>query len=169
MRKTTILFVSLSVFLGGALLRQSVSDALAEAKTAAELEKEKAQKNPYANDLGPDTIDASKYPKDIQEGYAILRVKCAKCHTPSRPLNSQFTDSPTWERYVKRMMKKPGCDIPPADGKKIWQFLVYDSKTRKLDASGKETEAWKAHRQKLLDEFKTKYPARYKELYGTKG
>src|SRR5437762_1393924 len=59
-------------------------------KSAAELEKEKAQKNPFPNDLGPDKIDVSKYTAEQQEGYKLLQVRCARCHTPSRPLNSQY-------------------------------------------------------------------------------
>jgi hypothetical protein len=36
-----------------------------------------------------------------------------------------------WSRYVKRMMRKPGSGIDSADGKKIFEFLVYDSSVRK--------------------------------------
>jgi len=70
-----------------------------------------------------------------------------------------------WERYVKRMMAKPGCDIKSPEGKAVWQFLVYDSARRKL---GKNKAAWKAHREKLLAEFKQKHPKRYEELYASK-
>lgn len=137
------------------------------AMNAADLEKEKALKNPFANDLGPDSLDVSRYPADQQKGYELLKVKCARCHSAARPLNSQFADSETWQRYVKRMMAKPGCEIASSDGKAIWEFLVYDSKVRKLDPSGKEKPQWAAHRKKLLEEFRQKYPARYQELYGT--
>lgn len=168
-RKTiSIIIISFAVFCVGTLIEKTISNVAAEAKTPAELEKEKALKNPFANDLGPDSLDVSKYPADIQKGYQLLKVKCAKCHTASRPLNSQFADAPTWERYVKRMMAKPGCDIPSAEGKQIYQFLAHDSKARKLDASGKPKPEWKAYRKKLLEEFKAKYPARYQELYGAK-
>ncbi|HMU75562.1 MAG TPA: hypothetical protein PKD69_07320, partial [Elusimicrobiota bacterium] len=67
-----------------------------------------------------------------------------------------------WQRYVKRMMSKPGCDISDVEGKAVYRFLVYDSEQRK---SGKNAAAWKTHREKLLADFKAKYPARYKELY----
>jgi hypothetical protein len=69
-----------------------------------------------------------------------------------------------WERYVKKMMAKPGCNIQPADGKKIWQFLTYDSEKRK---TGANAEKWAAHRRKLLADFKAAKPARYKELFET--
>lgn len=162
---------------------------------AYEAEKAKALASPYANDLGPATIDISAYPADMQKAYKeVLQVKCAKCHTPSRPLNSQFLEpmgskpekeakiasmkksdpdmfasknvwqpeADIWQRYVKRMMSKPGCGITEAEGKAVYQFLRYDSNQRK---TGKNKAAWKAHREKLLADFKVKYPERYKELY----
>ena len=36
-----------------------------------------------------------------------------------------------WERYIKRMMHKPGSGIGTGDAKKIFDFLVYDSSIRK--------------------------------------
>lgn len=131
-------------------------------KAGFERERETAMKNPYANDLGPDTIDVSGYPSDVQDWYKLLQVRCARCHTPARPLNSEHAESWEWERYVKKMMRKPGSGISGADGRKIYEFLVHDSRIRKLDRA----EAWAAYRAKLLDEFKKKYPARYDELYG---
>jgi len=162
------------------------------AKSAAELEKEKAMKNPYPNDLGPDKLDAETlkdYPADKKAGYELLLVRCAQCHTPSRPLNSRFVEpegkdaavaalkksnpelfrdasvwqieGTVWNRYVKRMMSKPGCKISNVEGKKIWEFLVYDSSKRKLGANAQK---WEAHRKKLVADFKTKYPQRYEEL-----
>jgi hypothetical protein len=168
------------------------------ADPAAEAEKQKALANPYANDFGPAELPAnvlSTYPKEHQDAYKnVLMTKCQKCHTASRPLNSQFFEVPgkkeqkdanlaklkstqkelfsnknvwmvepdIWQRYVKRMMAKPGCDITPEEGKAVYRFLVYDSEQRK---SGKNTAAWKTQREKLLADFKVKFPARYKELY----
>lgn len=161
------------------------------AKSAAELEKEKALKNPYPNDLGPEKIDGeiADYPADKKEGYKLLLAKCAQCHSSARPLNSRFVEpsgkdeavaalkksnpeffktsevwqveGSVWNRYVKRMMNKPGCKIEAAEAKKIWQFLVYDSDHRKLGAGAKK---WEAHRKKLVADFKAKFPERYKEL-----
>jgi hypothetical protein len=165
-------------------------------------EKQKALSNPYANDLGPDSLEGfpwvstKDYPADVMAGYALLRSKCAQCHSAARPLNSQFVepDGPKeekaaraqkmlaepgvagrphvwqvepdiWQRYVKRMMSKPGCGIQPDEGKKIWAFLCADSARRK---TGKSAGAWKAHREKLLSDFKVQQPERHKELYGDK-
>jgi mono/diheme cytochrome c family protein len=166
-----------------------------------EAEKQKAMANPYANDLGPDEIPKdvlAAYPKEHQDAYKnVLKGKCAKCHSASRPINSQFfepagkkeekaakvaalkksdpdmfadknvwqVEADIWQRYVKRMMSKPGCGITSEEGKAVWGFLVYDSNQRKV---GKNKAAWKAHRTKLLADFKAQYPERYKELYEKK-
>ncbi len=169
----------------------AISEDKAGGKSAAELEKEKALKNPYPNDFGPDKVDASGYSAESQQGYKLMQDKCARCHTTSRPLNSQFVqlkadeqvgmkasnpeifkdklvwqiEDSIWQRYVKRMMAKPGCAIVEADGKKIFKFLVEDSKKRKTGANAK---AWGEHRRKLLAQFKEKYPDKYKELFETK-
>jgi cytochrome c len=82
-------------------------------------------------DKGPTTIDVSKYPPGIKSNYAVFRQKCSLCHQLSRPLNCDFALPDEWSRYVKRMMYKPGSGINPADGKKIYAFLAYDSSVRK--------------------------------------
>ena len=139
-----------------------------KADDVAATEKEKALRDPYANDMGPEKLPTDlvkTYPAEVQKGYKLLLVKCAQCHQPSRPLNSQFDDGDTWKRYVKRMMRKPGCEIASAEGKAIWTFLVHDSKVRK---TGKNKARWDVHRKKLLKEFKQKHPERYKLLYEDK-
>jgi cytochrome c5 len=80
---------------------------------------------------GPAAIDVSKYPAGIQENYEVFSQKCTQCHKLSRPINSDYALPAEWERYVKRMMHKPGSGINPAEGKKIFDFLVYDSNVRK--------------------------------------
>jgi len=185
-----LIFLTLTMFFAAGALTLN-------AKTAAELEKEKAMAEPYPNDFGPDTVDVSSYPKDAQAGYKALRLKCAQCHSSARPLNSQFVETDgkevpereanvaklkktdpdmfaeenkliwqveakIWQRYVKRMMSKPGCEVTKADGKLIWTFLSHDSRVRKTGANKAK---WKAQREKLLSEFKAKHPKRYKELY----
>lgn len=84
-------------------------------------------------DKGPATIDVSKYPFEMQENYKLFAKKCSSCHTLARPINCDFALPDEWERYVKRMMRKPNSGINSADGKKIFEFLVYDSKTRRQD------------------------------------
>lgn len=81
-------------------------------------------------DKGPDKIDVSNYPATAQAGYKLLTSKCAKCHTPARPLNTMMKRD-EWERYVKRMMHKPNSGISDSQGKQIFEFLTYDETERK--------------------------------------
>jgi hypothetical protein len=80
---------------------------------------------------GPATIDVSKYPQGIQENYEVFSTKCTQCHKLSRPINSDYAVPEEWSRYIKRMMHKPGSGISAGDGKKIFDFLAYDSSVRK--------------------------------------
>jgi hypothetical protein len=80
---------------------------------------------------GPATIDVSKYPQGIQDNYAVFSQKCSQCHRLSRPINSDYALPDEWSRYIKRMMYKPGSGISSGEGKKIYEFLVYDSSVRK--------------------------------------
>ena len=84
-----------------------------------------------AYDKGPATIDVSKYPPDIQADYKIFTAKCKKCHTLARPINCELALDTEWEAYLKRMMRKAGTFISPDEGKKIYEFLSYDTKVRK--------------------------------------
>jgi len=84
-----------------------------------------------AYDKGPATIDVSKYPPEMQENYKLFSKKCTHCHTLARPINSDFALPDEWSRYVKRMMRKPDSQISADQAKKIYEFLVYDSKNRK--------------------------------------
>jgi|CXWL01.1.fsa_nt_gi hypothetical protein len=70
-------------------------------------------------------------------------------------------EAKVWNRYVKRMMNKPGCNLQKADGKSIWEFLSYDSVKRKTGANAAK---WAEHRKGLVDQLKTKNPKRYEEL-----
>lgn len=80
---------------------------------------------------GPATIDVSKYPEGIQENYTVFSQKCSQCHRLSRPINSDYALPDEWSRYIKRMMYKPGSGISSGEGKKIYDFLVYDASVRK--------------------------------------
>jgi hypothetical protein len=84
-----------------------------------------------AYDKGPAKIDVSKYTKDMQDRYKVFSVKCSKCHTLARPINSDYVLDDEWERYVKRMMRNAGTFISADEGKLIYEFLTYDSKIRK--------------------------------------
>jgi cytochrome c5 len=91
-------------------------------------------------DKGPAKIDVSKYPADVQKKYQVFTKKCSSCHTIARPINCEFALDDEWERYIKRMMRKAGPSLISADeGKQIFEFLTYDSKTRKKVLFDKKT------------------------------
>ncbi len=81
-------------------------------------------------DKGPDKIDVSAYPAPQQAAYKVVSTKCSKCHTIARPINTMMKRD-EWERYVKRMMHKPNSGISDAQGKQIFDFLVFDQTERK--------------------------------------
>lgn len=82
-------------------------------------------------DRGSSSINVSRYPSVIQQDYRVFSNKCSQCHKLSRPINSDFALPEEWSRYIKRMMHKPGSGIGSSDGKRIYDFLVYDSSVRK--------------------------------------
>jgi hypothetical protein len=81
-------------------------------------------------DKGPDKIDIGAYPAPQQAAYKVFSTKCSKCHTIARPINTMMKRD-EWERYVKRMMHKPNSGISDAQGKQIFEFLVFDETERK--------------------------------------
>ncbi len=102
----------------------SVSSAGDELDAATKARDERFEK-------GPATIDVSKNPEGIRANYEVFSQKCTQCHKLSRPINSDYALPDEWSRYIKRMMYKPGSGIGSAEGKKIFEFLVYDSSIRK--------------------------------------
>jgi hypothetical protein len=97
---------------------------------------------------------------DAKQTAALAKMKKDQPELFKDPAVWQV-DVKIWNRYVKRMMNKPGANIPRNEAKAIWEFLEYDGVARK---TGKNAAAWKEHREKLLKEFETKYAKRYKEL-----
>jgi hypothetical protein len=112
-------------------------------------------------DKGPATINVTKYPSGIQQDYEVFTQKCSQCHKLSRPINSDFVLPDEWSRYIHRMMSKPGSGIDSGSGAKIYDFLVYDSSTRKkatLDAKlAKASPAEKAAAEAKIKEVVAKY------------
>lgn len=110
---------------------------------------------------GPTTVDVSKYPQGIQENYELFTQKCSQCHKLSRPINSDYALPDEWSRYIKRMMHKPGSGISNADGKKIYEFLAYDSSIRKKamveEKMAKATPEEKQAAQAKIKEVHDKY------------
>ena len=113
---------------------------------------------------GPATIDVSQYPDGIKDNYEVFSTKCTQCHKLSRPINSDYAVPDEWSRYIKRMMHKPGSGISSADGKKIYEFLVYDSSIRKKamldDKLAKATPQEKTDAEAKIKEVRDKYDSK---------
>jgi cytochrome c5 len=120
---TTRTFVTLSIAAtAGMIILARAAEEPLDAETKARVER---------FEKGPATVDVSKYPEAIKDNYQVFSEKCSQCHKLSRPINSDYALPDEWSRYIKRMMHKPGSGISAGDGKKIYDFLVYDSSVRK--------------------------------------
>jgi hypothetical protein len=77
-------------------------------------------------DIGPESIDISSYPPEIQEIYPLFQSKCSKCHSLARPINATIKGN-EWKAYIKKMIRRPASGINEADGEEIFKFLDYYS------------------------------------------
>lgn len=93
-----------------------------------------AQARIAALEHGPSTINVAAYPQGIQDNYEVFTQKCTQCHKLSVPINSAYVTPDEWSSYVKKMMHKIGANIGGDEGKKIYEFLAYDSSVRKKAA-----------------------------------
>ncbi|MDE0398418.1 MAG: hypothetical protein OXL96_11505 [Candidatus Poribacteria bacterium] len=87
----------------------------------------------YPADKGPNFIDVTTYPPEMQEAYELFTRKCSRCHTVARPINSTF-NAEDWRKYVYKMMRKPGSGLNLKTTEKIIKFLIYDSEHREKGA-----------------------------------
>ena len=151
MKTQEILLAALTLTLAGTGFGRA-ADAPLDSETKARVER---------FEKGPATVDVSKYPDGIKENYEVFITKCAQCHKLSRPINSDYALPDEWSRYIKRMMNKPGSGISNADGKKIYEFLAYDSSVRKKamvdEKLAKATAEEKATAEKKIKEVHDKY------------
>ena len=85
-------------------------------------------------DAGPDKIDVAKYPADMKKRYKVFSEVCSRCHPLARAINCDFVLEDDWERYIKRMMRRAGTKlITPDNAQEVFEFVMYDSKTRKKE------------------------------------
>lgn len=114
----------------------------------------------------PDAGNVTPADRDAKEGAALAKMKTEHADWFKDGSVWQIEAS-VWNRYVKRMLSKPGCGVEAGgkmtkdEAKQIYEFLVYDGQRRKLGANA---QMWKAHREKLIGTLKEKKPARYEEL-----
>jgi len=150
MRTEIIALLGLTIAAVGMQLARAADEMDAETKARVE-----------RFEKGPATINVSKYPEGIQADYEVFSTKCTQCHKLSRPINSDYALPDEWSRYIKRMMHKPGSGISAGDGKKIFDFLAYDSSVRKkkmLDEKlAKATPEEKKAAEDKLKELHDKY------------
>jgi len=151
MKKTLLLTLGWALS-GAAMGTAAAADDALDPATKARVER---------FEKGPATIDISKYPDTIKEDYQVFSEKCTQCHKLSRPINSDYALPDEWSRYVKRMMHKPGSGIGASEGKKIYEFLVYDSSVRKKtmvdEKLAKATPEEKAAAESKMKEVHDKY------------
>ena len=145
--------LAIGLLLGaGALTAAVAADENLDAATKARIER---------FEKGPATIDISKYPDALKENYEVFFTRCTQCHKLSRPINSDYALPEEWSRYIKRMMHKPGSGISAGDGKKIFDFLVYDSSVRKKamveEKMAKATPEEKTAAESKIKEIHDKY------------
>jgi hypothetical protein len=147
-----MVLLSAAALAGFAVSAVRAADESLDAETKARIER---------FEKGPATIDVSKYPQGVQENYEVFSTKCTQCHKLSRPINSDYALPDEWSRYIKRMMHKPGSGIGNAEGKKIYEFLVYDSSIRKKamvdEKLAKATPEEKIAAESKIKEVRDKY------------
>ncbi|MGF1512008.1 MAG: hypothetical protein ACFB9M_21155 [Myxococcota bacterium] len=76
---------------------------------------------------GLSPTQVTELPEDIRVAYELFSIRCSRCHTLARPLNSGITDPRHWRIYVARMKQMPGSGISRRDADRILQFLDYHS------------------------------------------
>jgi hypothetical protein len=77
----------------------------------------------------------------MKEKYKTFADLCGKCHPLARAINCDFVLEDEWERYIKKMMRRGGTLITPADAQQIFDFAVYDSQARKRDLYNRKVAA----------------------------
>jgi hypothetical protein len=64
--------------------------------------------------------------------YELFALRCSKCHSLARPLNSGIDEDEYWKMYVDKMRRQPGSGISEEDAYIILRFLhVYSIEERR--------------------------------------
>ncbi len=86
-------------------------------------------------------LDIATLPTSLRADYEVFAVRCSKCHSLARPLQSGISDDEYWKKYVERMRRQPGSGISRADTQPILRFLHYFSETQARKGSPLPTPA----------------------------
>jgi hypothetical protein len=90
----------------------------------------------FPADLGPDSIDVSRYTPEHQAAYTVFADKCSRCHSLARAINAPLITEADWTRFVYRMHGRSQEKfeeplLTEAEAKKVISFLAYDAHERK--------------------------------------
>lgn len=85
-------------------------------------------------------IDINPYPNKMKQGYLLMKVKCAKCHTLERtiiaiqtgvaPISGQIFDKSATRAYGIKMLRKPDSNMSKQEVKDVIEvinFLIDES------------------------------------------
>jgi hypothetical protein len=70
-------------------------------------------------------LDPTTLPVELRPDYEVFALRCSKCHSLARPLQSDIDDDDYWVRYVARMRQQPGSGITAGDEAVILRFLFH--------------------------------------------
>jgi hypothetical protein len=77
---------------------------------------------------------------EARSDFALFAIRCSKCHSLARPLNSGIDDDYYWKMYVARMRRQPGSGISAQDTVAILRFLhLYSIEQRRKEAASLDT------------------------------
>lgn len=82
--------------------------------------------------------DTTSMPPEIRADYEVFALRCSKCHSLSRPLNSGIDDDNYWRDYVARMRRQPASGISPQDEVVILRYLHYFSVQQRREKAKNE-------------------------------
>jgi len=87
-----------------------------------------AASDPMDEPFGPDgrslREEIATYPEEQRQAFALLERRCTRCHTLNKPF-AAHVPAGSWGGVVRRMARRPGAAIPPADAERIAAFLEY--------------------------------------------
>jgi len=84
-------------------------------------------------------VEAATSSSDGRTDYAVFALRCSKCHSLARPLNSGIDSDEYWRLYVARMRRQPGSGISAEDSIAILRFLhLYSIEQRQKKQQGVE-------------------------------
>jgi hypothetical protein len=136
----------------------------------------------FPSDLGPETVDVSRYPSDLQAVYrGVFQKRCVTCHAAARALNSPLLElepkriaqleaahSPllkdeklakvgpeVWKIYLKQMRQRPACcgGCSAMTDSEMKEIYRFVRYDSVVRKSGRNTLPWIARRKALIKKY----------------